>query len=198
MGQGVAACCCLPKTAWPPTYIKIDTTNILFICSGAFSGLDKIIERRIGRHVLGFERSLDLATEVDANSDAEVFLERVEPEDLLKFGLIPEFIGRLPVVGTLNALSRDDLVQILTEPKNSLLKQYKQMFLMEDCKLTFQKEAVEAIADIAVCKNTGARGLRAITERLMLDIMFTLPEKEPGTEVVITAEMVRKSNEPEM
>ena len=178
-------------------YIKIDTTNILFICSGAFTGLDKIIERRIGRHVLGFEKSLDLENEVDANSDADVFLDRVESEDLLKFGLIPEFIGRLPVIGTLKALSRDDLVRILTEPKNSLLRQYEQMFKIEGCKLTFQKEAVEAIADIAVKKNTGARGLRSITERLMLDIMFTLPEKEAGTEVVITDDMVRKSCEPQ-
>ena len=176
-------------------YIKIDTTNILFICSGAFSGLDKIIERRIGRHVLGFEKTIDYENEVEAGSDADAFLDRVEPEDLLKFGLIPEFIGRLPVIGTLKALTRDDLVKILTEPKNSLIKQYQEMFRMENCKLTFEKEAVEAIADIAVKKNTGARGLRSITERLMLDIMYTLPEKEPGTEVVITADMVKKSNE---
>ena len=176
-------------------YIKIDTTNILFICSGAFSGLDKIIERRIGRHVLGFEKTIDYENEVEAGSDADAFLDRVEPEDLLKFGLIPEFIGRLPVIGTLKALTRDDLVKILTEPKNSLIKQYQEMFRMENCKLTFEKEAVEAIADIAVKKNTGARGLRSITERLMLDIMYTLPEKEPGTEIVITADMVKKSNE---
>lgn len=176
-------------------YIKIDTTNILFICSGAFSGLDKIIERRIGRHVLGFEKTIDYENEVEAGSDADAFLDRVEPEDLLKFGLIPEFIGRLPVIGTLKALTRDDLVKILTEPKNSLIRQYQEMFRMENCKLTFEKEAVEAIADIAVKKNTGARGLRSITERLMLDIMYTLPEKEPGTEIVITADMVKKSNE---
>ena len=176
-------------------YIKLDTTNILFICSGAFSGLDKIIERRIGRHVLGFEKSLDYENEVEIGSDADAFLDRVEPEDLLKFGLIPEFIGRLPVIGTLKALSRDDLVRILTEPKNSLIKQYQEMFRMENCTLTFEKEAIEAIADIAIKKNTGARGLRSITERLMLDIMYTLPEKEAGTEVVINADMVRKSNE---
>ncbi|MBQ7176205.1 MAG: ATP-dependent protease ATP-binding subunit ClpX [Victivallales bacterium] len=176
-------------------YIKIDTTNILFICSGAFSGLDKIIERRIGRHVLGFEKTIDYENEVEAGSDSDAFLDRVEPEDLLKFGLIPEFIGRLPVIGTLKALTRDDLVKILTEPKNSLIKQYQEMFRMENCKLTFEKEAVEAIADIAVKKNTGARGLRSITERLMLDLMYTLPEKEPGTEIVITADMVKKSNE---
>ena len=176
-------------------YIKLDTTNILFICSGAFSGLDKIIERRIGRHVLGFEKTIDYENEVEAGSDSDAFLDRVEPEDLLKFGLIPEFIGRLPVIGTLKALTRDDLVKILTEPKNSLIRQYQEMFRMENCKLTFEKEAVEAIADIAVKKNTGARGLRSITERLMLDIMYTLPEKEPGTEIVITADMVKKSNE---
>lgn len=171
-------------------YIKLDTTNILFICSGAFVGLDQIIQRRLGKRVMGFGKVHDNAAILDATSKKDSILDLIEPEDLLKFGLIPEFIGRLPVIGTLRPLSRDNLVQILTEPKNSLVKQYQVLFDMEHVHLTFDKDALNKLSDIAVEKGTGARGLRSIMERLMLDLMYTLPEGNPGRTVNVTLQMV--------
>lgn len=172
-------------------YIRLDTSNILFICSGAFAGLEKIIQRRIGRHVLGFGKEKELSKELDATSEGTSVLDYVEPEDLLKFGLIPEFIGRLPVVATLRPLSKENLIQILTEPKNSIVKQFQALFKMENAQLSFKPDALEALAEIAVSKGAGARGLRSIMEKLMLDTMYELPEGRRGRKVVIDAEQVR-------
>ncbi len=171
-------------------YLQLDTSNILFICAGAFVGLEQMIKRRLGSRVLGFHRekavgSLDLAEKNPA------ILEYAEPEDLLKFGMIPEFVGRLPVVAALRELSSDDLITILTAPKNALVKQYQALFEMEGVKLDFAPEALRALADLAVVKGTGARGLRAILERLMLDIMFILPEKRSRDSILVTPEMVK-------
>lgn len=173
-------------------YIKLDTTNILFICSGAFTGLDSIIKQRAGKHLLGFGRNEENEI-IDATSDKETILDNVSPEDLLKFGLIPEFIGRLPVIGSLRPLSKENLMQILVEPKNSLVKQYQELFAMDNVKLSFEQDALEEIAAIAIEKNTGARGLRAITEQIMLELMFDIPNKKEASSVIITKEMVQNS-----
>lgn len=159
--------------------VQIDTTNILFICAGAFVGLDKIIQRRDGVRVLGFGRqtaegSLDLS-----NQDLNV-LDFLEPEDLLKFGLIPEFVGRLPVTAALRELSREDLMHILTEPKNSLVRQYQALLAMDNVELTFTQDALAEIADRAQKKKTGARGMRSVMENMMTDVMFDLPSLKGG------------------
>ena len=177
-------------------YIKLDTTNILFICSGAFVGLDQIIQRRIGQRVLGFGKKQDLLSLPDANSTNSAILDLAEPEDLLKFGLIPEFIGRLPVIGSLRPLSQQDLIRILTEPKNSIVRQYQELFKMDDAKLVIQNEALEEIAAIAEKKGTGARGLKAIFERIMLDYMYDLPNMS-GQTFTLTKEMVLDKQEPD-
>ncbi len=177
-------------------YIKLDTTNILFICSGAFVGLDQIIQRRIGQRVLGFGNKQDLLSMPDANSSNSAILDLAEPEDLLKFGLIPEFIGRLPVIGSLRPLSKQDLVHILTEPKNSIVRQYQELFKMDDAKLVIQDDALEEIAAIAEKKGTGARGLKAIFERIMLDYMYDLPNMS-GQTFTLTKEMVLDKQEPD-
>ncbi len=177
-------------------YIKLDTTNILFICSGAFVGLDQIIQRRIGQRVLGFGKKQDLLSMPDANSSNSAILDLAEPEDLLKFGLIPEFIGRLPVIGSLRPLSKQDLIHILTEPKNSIVRQYQELFKMDDAKLVIQDEALEEIAAIAEKKGTGARGLKAIFERIMLDYMYDLPNMR-GQTFTLTKEMVLDKQEPD-
>ena len=177
-------------------YIKLDTTNILFICSGAFVGLDQIIQRRIGQRVLGFGKKQDLLSMPDANSSNSAILDLAEPEDLLKFGLIPEFIGRLPVIGSLRPLSKQDLIHILTEPKNSIVRQYQELFKMDDAKLVIQNEALEEIAAIAEKKGTGARGLKAIFERIMLDYMYDLPNMS-GKTFTLTKEMVLDKQEPD-
>ena len=172
-------------------YIKLDTTNILFICSGAFVGLDQIIQRRIGQRVLGFGKEQVPFSAPDATSANSTILDMAEPEDLLKFGLIPEFIGRLPVIGALRPLSKANLIQILTEPKNSLVKQYQELIKMDDASLEIKDEALDEIASTAVAKGTGARGLRAIFERIMLELMFKLPSMPKGSVITLTKEMVQ-------
>ncbi len=170
-------------------FIPIDTSNILFICGGAFDGLNDIIKRRLGGNVLGFGQ------EKRSKKDEENLLRYVETEDLVHYGLIPELIGRLHMIATLNPLGREDMVRILTEPKNALVKQYKKLFAMDGVELTFEREALEAIADLAIKRRTGARGLRSIMEEIMVDIMFNLPEYK-GYEVVITKDVVEKKGEP--
>ena len=173
-------------------YIQIDTKDILFICGGAFDGLEKIIEARQGRQQIGFaSRGLTPGALVTPNS-----LSGVEPDDLLRFGLIPELVGRLPVAVALDALDEEALVRILLEPRNALTKQYKKLFDMEDVGLTFDGEALRAVAIRAIKRGTGARGLRAILETVMTDIMFDLPTRDDVREVVITAEAITDGKPP--
>jgi ATP-dependent Clp protease ATP-binding subunit ClpX len=167
-------------------FLQVDTTNILFICGGAFAGLEKIISDRGRKTSIGF--GANVASPEDRRT-GELF-RQVEPEDLLKFGLIPEFVGRLPILATLEDLDIPALIRILTEPKNALVKQYQRMFEMEGIDLTFHEEAVKAIALKAVERKTGARGLRSIMEGILLDTMFELPSLEGVREVVISAEVV--------
>ena len=173
-------------------FLQVDTTNILFICGGAFAGLDKIISAR------GKGSSIGFGADVRAPEERQTgeILREVEPEDLLKFGLIPEFVGRLPVVATLEDLDEDALVEILTKPKNALVKQYQRLFEMEDTKLTFSDSALRSIAVKAVERKTGARGLRSIMENILLDTMFDLPGMEGVEEVVINGEVVEESANP--
>ena len=173
-------------------FITIDTTNVLFICGGAFSGLDKIIDKRIGKQGLGF--GSDVKEKKDRlNAD---ILGKVMPEDLLGFGLIPEFIGRLPVVCHVDNLGKKDLIEILTTPKNALVKQYERFFEYDGVELGFAKEALDAIAKRAIERETGARGLRAILEDILLEVMFDLPSREDIKKCFITKEAVEKGNEP--
>jgi ATP-dependent Clp protease ATP-binding subunit ClpX len=173
-------------------FLQVDTTNILFICGGAFAGLDKIISAR------GKGSSIGFGADVRAPEERQTgeILREVEPEDLLKFGLIPEFVGRLPVVATLEDLDEEALVEILTKPKNALVKQYQRLFEMEDTKLTFSEAALRSIAVKAVERKTGARGLRSIMENILLDTMFDLPGMEGVEEVVINGEVVEESANP--
>jgi ATP-dependent Clp protease ATP-binding subunit ClpX len=164
-------------------FIQIDTTNVLFIVAGAFAGLDDIIASRAGRHGIGFGAPLHAADDTDV-------LDEVMPEDLLKFGLIPEFVGRLPVITTVSPLDRDALVQILTEPRNALLKQYQRMFQIDGVELEFDEDAVAAIADQALLRGTGARGLRAILEEVLQQVMFEVPSRDDVEKVVVTRETV--------
>ncbi len=173
-------------------FLQVDTTNILFVCGGAFAGLDKIISQRGKGTSIGF--GADVSAE-DERKTGEI-LQGVEPEDLLKFGLIPEFVGRLPVVATLEDLDEAALVEILTKPKNALVKQYQRLFEMEETKLTFSEGALEAIAEKAVERKTGARGLRSIMENILLDTMFDLPELEGVEEVVINREVADENASP--
>ena len=181
--------------------LRIDTSNILFICGGAFVGLDKIIQRRCGRQVLGFKRLVDGEAD-EAETTAEHLARNpyasCEPEDLIRFGLIPEFVGRLPVVTSLEPLERADLVRILREPKNALIRQYQRLLAMEKVSLEFTDDALEALADKAVARGTGARGLRAILENLMLDVMYDAPSKRGVTRCVIDAAVVRGESEPKL
>jgi ATP-dependent Clp protease ATP-binding subunit ClpX len=172
-------------------FIKINTRNILFICGGTFNGLEKIILSRIGSKTLGFEADITGKGELSL----EETLAMVQPEDLLKFGLIPEFIGRLPVIASLGELSLDALVRILTEPKNALVKQYQKLFEFEGVKLKFAKEALEGVSKEALERKSGARGLRAILEKVMLDIMYDLPSRSGVSECVIGEEVIL-NNEP--
>lgn len=165
-------------------FIQIDTTNVLFIVAGAFAGLEEIIGARAGKKGIGFGAPLG------ALADAEGGYADVMPEDLLKFGLIPEFIGRLPVIATVSHLDRPTLIQILTEPKNALVKQYQKMFRLDGVELVFEDDALEAIADQAVERGTGARGLRAILEEVLLPVMFDLPSREDIASVIITTDVV--------
>ena len=172
-------------------FIQINTTNILFICGGSFGGLEKIIEKRINKNSVGFI-SDRIPNKVEK---CDLLLPQVMPEDLLKYGLIPEFIGRLPVAGTLSSLTKDDLVRILTEPKNSLVKQYKKMFSLDNVDLIFEEDALKTIAHLAQKRGTGARGLRSIMEETMLNIMFEIPNRKNIKKCVITKEMVEKKTE---
>ena len=173
-------------------FIHVDTTNILFICGGAFDGLDKIIEKRTDRKSLGFGADIKSAKERDVGE----LMSQVQSHDLLKFGIIPELIGRLPVLTSLNSLKRDDLVRILTEPKNAMTKQYQALMSYDVVELVFEDEALGAIADKAIEMKIGARGLRSVMEKIMTDIMYTVPSDPTITKVVVTADCVRNSTEP--
>ncbi|MDD2240613.1 MAG: ATP-dependent protease ATP-binding subunit ClpX [Kiritimatiellae bacterium] len=166
--------------------IQINTENILFICAGAFVGVDDIIKRRIGKGVIGFENE----SRARAHKKHLVMPE-VEPEDLIKFGLIPEFVGRLPMVAVLESLSEDDLVHILTEPKNAMIRQYQKLLQMEDVELVFNPAALRELARVAILRKTGARGLRSLLENLMLDVMYEAPRRKKAGRFVITEEVVR-------
>ena len=174
-------------------FIQINTTNILFICGGAFDGVDKIIERRTRTSSLGFGAEIQSKKEKDLGK----LLKDIMPGDLLKFGLIPEFIGRLPIVVTLDKLDREALIKILTEPKNALVKQYKKLFELDDVELEFSQEALKGIADEAINRNTGARGLRAIIEDMMREIMFDIPSQENRSKVIVNEDCI-KTRKPEL
>ena len=173
-------------------FIQIDTTNVLFICGGAFAGLDQIIASRIGQKGVGFHAQVKSKAEKDPG---ELFA-KVLPEDLLKFGMIPEFVGRLPMIGAVHSLDRAALIKILTEPKNALLKQYQKFFEFEDVELEFTTEALEAVADQALLRGTGARGLRAILEEVLLETMYDLPGRKDVAKVVIDLNAVNKVSAP--
>lgn len=171
--------------------LQVDTTNILFICGGAFDGLEDIIKKKQGANVLGFNQ------DKNTKKDNDKVLSSVEADDLVKYGLIPELIGRLHMIATLNEITEDDMVHILTEPKNALIKQYIKLFEMDDVKLEFEKDALKELARLAIVRKTGARGLRSIIEDIMLDIMFDLPKYKNKT-VTITKEVVLKTEEPKV
>jgi ATP-dependent Clp protease ATP-binding subunit ClpX len=173
-------------------FLQIDTTDILFICGGAFVGLDRIIEQRINKTGMGFGQNVQAIQ----TKDKSELLEKMEPEDLLKFGLIPEFVGRLPVMASLRELDEEALIAILTKPKNALIKQYQLLFEMENVKLKFTEGALVAIAQEAVKRKTGARGLRAILEECMLDVMYELPDKSNIKECIVSEEVVLRNKEP--
>jgi len=172
--------------------IQIDTSNILFICGGAFEGIDKIIQNRVGEKVMGFGADIKKREEKEIGE----ILNMILPQDLLRYGLIPEFVGRVPIIVTLDALDIDALVKILTEPKNALVKQYKKLFELDGVDLEFMEDAMQAIADEALRRNTGARGLRAIIEDIMLDVMYEVPSRIDVTKVVITKDIVEKKEKP--
>ncbi|WP_130471468.1 ATP-dependent Clp protease ATP-binding subunit ClpX [Candidatus Magnetaquicoccus inordinatus] len=175
-------------------YLQVDTTNILVICGGAFNGLEKVIERRSNKH-----RGIGFTSEIKKSSEQELLnelLSQLEPEDLLQYGLIPEFVGRLPVVATLEELDEEALVRILREPKNALLKQYQRLFELEEVSLTFTEEAVRAVAAKAIKRKIGARGLRAILENVLLDVMYDIPSLDNVREVVINKEAIEQDAVP--
>jgi len=173
-------------------FIQLDTTNILFIVGGAFDGIEKIIQNRIGQKVMGF------GAEIKKKSEQKIgdILRELLPVDLLKFGLIPEFVGRLPVIVKLDALDEDALVRILTEPKNALVKQYEKLLELDGVALEFKEDALRAIAEEAIRRNTGARGLRAIVEEIMLNVMYDLPSRNDVTKCVVTKDVITKKEEP--
>ncbi len=173
-------------------FLKVDTTNILFICGGAFSGLEQIINKRIGSKSMGF------GAEVRSIKDEELgeLLSRIQPTDLLKFGLIPEFVGRIPVIATLSELDEEALIQILREPKNALIKQYQRLFEMEKVHLKFTDGALVAVAHEALNRKTGARGLRSILENAMLEVMYDIPSQDRVKEVVLNEEVITKGVKP--
>ncbi|WP_216216142.1 ATP-dependent Clp protease ATP-binding subunit ClpX [Amycolatopsis aidingensis] len=173
-------------------FIQIDTTNVLFIVAGAFAGLEKIVNERVGKRGLGFGSEIRTKSEIE---ESDVFGETM-PEDLIKFGLIPEFIGRLPVVASVTNLDKASLVRILTEPRNALVKQYKKLFELDNVELEFTKTALEAIADQAVLRGTGARGLRAIMEEVLQPVMYDIPSRDDVAKVVITEQTVRENVNP--
>lgn len=173
-------------------FIQLDTTNILFICGGAFEGIDKLIKNRVGNKVMGF------GAEVISKQDMQVgeTLKQILPIDLIKYGLIPEFVGRLPVIVTLDALSEEALIRILTEPKNALVKQYQKFFELDNVNLEFKPEALQEIAVEAIKRNTGARGLRAIVENLMKDVMYEIPSRTDINKCIVTKDVVKNNEEP--
>ena len=175
-------------------FIHVDTTNIMFICGGAFDGLDKIIEQRMDKKSMGFEAEIKGKRERDVGS----ILQNVQQHDLLRFGIIPELIGRLPVITPLNSLNREDLVRILTEPKNALTKQYTALLAMDNVELIYEPEALEAIADKAIEMEIGARGLRSVMEKAMTKVMYEVPSDPTIRKVIITADCIREGTEPEM
>jgi ATP-dependent Clp protease ATP-binding subunit ClpX len=170
------------------SYIQIDTSQILFICGGTFVGLDNIIKKRLGQKMIGFDS--ELVQQADEKAAYSDLLNQVIPEDIIEYGMIPEMVGRLPVITTLAELDEDALIDILTKPKNALVKQYQKFFEMEDAKLGFSEDALHALAKKALKRDTGARALRAITEELMVDLMYQLPEEAKPAEYVITADIV--------
>ena len=175
-------------------FLQIDTKNILFICAGAFDGLDKVVKKRLGSSVLGFEADVS-ATNEELERD---WMKRVTGHDLIKFGIIPELIGRLPVIAALSDLSEDDMVRVLTEPKNSVIAQYKHLFKLDNVELLFEKEALYAIAKTAKEQNTGARGLRGIIEGLLTDLMFETPSDDSIRKIIITRGVVENGDEPQI
>ena len=175
-------------------FLQIDTTNILFICGGAFVGLEEIIERRVGKKTMGFGANVQTRKE---RNQGELFSELL-PEDLLKFGLIPEFVGRVPIVVALEALTKEALVNILTKPKNALIKQYKKLFEMDGVSLQFDAEAVEEIAEQAIERNTGARGLRSILESIMMDVMFEVPSEGDVDTCIVTKDTIKLAQQPKL
>ena len=178
-------------------FIQIDTTNVLFIVGGAFPGLDKIIESRIGRKSIGFAPELaDARLDGNSSRDSSEVFAKVMPEDLLRFGMIPEFIGRLPVFTSVNSLDKTALVRVLTEPKNALVRQYQRLFDLDGVHLELSPDALEAIAEQATLRGTGARGLRAIMEEVLLNVMYDVPSRKDVGRVVITAEVVRDNVNP--
>ncbi|EDN69575.1 ClpX, ATPase regulatory subunit [Beggiatoa sp. PS] len=174
-------------------FTAIDTTNILFICGGAFAGLEKIIQARSEKSGIGFSASV---TNKDDKKTLNQLIKSVEPDDLIKYGLIPELVGRLPVTTTLEELEEEQLVQILTEPKNALTKQYKRLFEMEGTELEWRPEALKAVARKAVTRNTGARGLRSILEQVLLDTMYELPSMNNATKVVVDETVIEEKSKP--
>lgn len=173
-------------------FIQIDTSNILFICGGAFEGIDKIIQNRVGQKVMGF------GADIKAKEEKKIgeILDMILPQDLLRYGLIPEFVGRVPIIVTLDALDKDTLVKILTRPKNALVKQYKKLLELDGVDLEFMDEALDAIAEEALRRNTGARGLRAIIEDVMLEVMYEVPSRIDITKVLITKDVITKKEKP--
>jgi len=173
-------------------YIKMDTTNILFICGGAFVGLEEIIKRRLGKGSIGFGAQIKNVKDLTLGE----ILSQVQPEDLIKYGFIPEFVGRLPVIATLDELTVDDLVRILVEPKNSIIKQYQKLFEMEGVELKFTEKALRVVAEEAVKRKTGARGLRSIIEEVMVDVMYEIPSLTDVKECIVTEEVILKKERP--
>ncbi len=172
-------------------FIQIDTTNILFMAGGAFAGIEDVVKRRIGKKVIGFGAD----SKANTMSKKEIY-SQIQPDDLLKFGLIPEFIGRFPIIGALNPLEVEDLVRILTEPKNALTKQYKKIFKMDNVELEFDEDAISAIAEKAVERKTGARGLRSIIESIMTDVMFEIPSTDNVEKCIITRDVIEENKQP--
>lgn len=175
-------------------FLQIDTTNILFICAGAFEGIDKIVKNRIGKNNIGFGAEIEKRLE----SEQTTVLDKLLPQDLIKFGLIPEFVGRLPIITTVHPLSKTAYIEILTKPKNALLKQYKKLFEMDNVQLQFEEDAIMAIVDKAIERGTGARGLRAILEEIMRDVMFEIPTNKDIVECIITKETVENKEMPKL
>ena len=172
-------------------FIQFDTTNVLFICGGAFDGLSEVIQRRIGEKVIGFNSDM-----IESKEESSEILAKVQPEDLMKYGLIPELVGRLPVVVALQELSKEALMRIISEPKNALLKQYKKLFSLDDVELEVEEDAIEAIAEKAIERKTGARGLRSIFEHVMRDVMFDVPSRQDVRKCVITRETIENDVPP--